>query len=245
MGRPARRTSARDPDSGPTPAGQFVTPADAALLELLRAIRRDVAHELRGPVQSVVVNAEVTRRRLAAGDTAGAAERIDVVEEEVRRIHQVADAYLSLLTPPPPERRVFDVASVLDQVEPLLRVLARAARTGLRRIEHGAAPLARACPDRLAFALVRIAIAVNEAAGPGGDTAFERRVSPATVDILGSAVSAAPSQPGAEGEAALARAEDDVRLWLQGGDGTVERLTGSDPDGPRGFVIRLPRADFA
>jgi signal transduction histidine kinase len=225
------------------PAGSLDA-AEAAVLELLREIRRDVAHELRGTVQSVVVNTEVTRRRLAAGDTEGVAERVEVVESEVRRMHGVTDALLSLLRPPPFERRVFDVGSVLELVEPLLLVLARTARSALRMPAAGSAPLVRSRPEALALALVRLARSFSTLAGVRGDVALERRVEPSTVNLILTATGGPPLTdpdpwPGLE-RAILA-----ARLWLADGDGTVEHLPGSDPLAPGPVRIRLPRADIA
>lgn len=226
---------------GKEPAGAGA--ADAAILDLVRAIRRDIAHDLRGPVQSVVVSTEVARRGLAAGDSGTALERLEVIEADVRRLHDVADAVLDLVRPLPVEPRVFDVGTVLAAVDGILHVLARAARTVYHGPPNQATPLVRSIPESLTLCLVRTAVAVNATCGLQGEMRIATRAASDAVEILftGRAADGDMVPPGPDIEHAASAA----RLWLQPGNGTVEVLPGSDPMAPVLLRIRLPRADMA
>jgi len=239
--------------SGPEPAAD-------AIFALLRAIARDVAHELRGPVQAVVVNAEVARRKLASGETDAVAERIDIMESEVRRLHEMTDAFLSLIRPASAEPRVTGIDAALAQVDSMLATLARAAHVELRREREGDDALVRVRQQPLSLVLTAIVAALGAAAGPRGAVTLLRRTDPASVDLLitsepgpadpgpGPASVAAPADPG-PGPAPVPRAveADAIRAaqeWIAADDGTVEAFPGSDPGRP-GVRIRLPRADMA
>lgn len=216
---------------------------DAAVLDLLRAISRDIAHELRGPVQSIVVHAEVARRGLAEGDADSVSERIEVIEREARRLHRLADSFLGLLRPLPSEPSVFDIATVFEGIDALLGVLARAARTGYERRQEAPAPLVRSSPQALTLCLIRLAVAVRAACGNQGEFRIATPTSPAAVEILlsGRTAEGEPIRPGPDLEHAAAT----CRQWLMPECGTVEVLPGSDSMAPCIIRIRLPRADMA
>jgi signal transduction histidine kinase len=225
--------------------------AGDAVLELLRAISRDVAHELRGPVQAVVVNAEVARRKLAAGDADGVAERIDILESEVRRLHGMTNAFLALIRPAPAERRSAGIDALLAETRPLLDALARAAHAELRHLSEGDDGSVRVRTEPLALALTSIVAAQCAAAGPQGTVTLLRRAAPTSVDLVVTP-EPAPAAPGTANAPVPAPAPGDAgadtiraaQAWIAAEDGTVEAVPGSDPGRP-GVRIRLPRADMA
>ncbi len=225
--------------------------ADAAgdpVLDLLRTVARDIAHELRGPVQAVVVNSEVARLKLNDGDAAAVAERIDIIEAEVRRLHGLTDAFLALIRPVSDEPRITGIDAALAKVEPLLHALARAARTPIRRQAEGDDALIRARPQPLALAITAVVVAQCAAAGPQGEVTLLRRTTADSVDIIVHATPApapAAPAPAPANASASAPAPRSIPPWLTPDGGTVHPLPGSDPDRPAAIRIRLPRADIA
>lgn len=218
-------------------------PPGDPVLALLRAIARDVAHELRGPVQAVVVNAEVARRKLADGDADGVAERIDILESEVRRLHQMTDAFVSLIRPDTGEARITGIDAVLAPVDPLLAALARATRVQLRRETEGGDALVRIRSQPLALTLTAIVVAQCAAAGPQGEVVLTRHATDASVDLIVRAVPApAPANVPVTADVPDFRT---AHAWLAADGGTVEPLPGSDLGVPGAVRIRLPRADIA
>src|SRR5690606_31396497 len=67
--------------------------------DLVSRLADDLAHEIRNPLNAIVINLEVLRGRVQRGDTAAALERIAVVEQETRRLHLIVDRLLQLLRP--------------------------------------------------------------------------------------------------------------------------------------------------
>lgn len=135
--------------------------------ELISRFADDVAHEIRNPLNALVINIEVLRRRVAAGDAEGAAGRIDVIAEEVGRVHASIERFIALLRPLRVADNRTDLADAFDDVLPLLRLRAGALRAGLdgpgEFEAHVALPR-----DRVRFALLDAGMAGFERAGPDG-----------------------------------------------------------------------------
>src|SRR5687768_15378066 len=67
--------------------------------QLISRLADDLAHEIKNPLNSMVINIEVLRSRVRKGDTQGVLDRADVLEAEVTRLNGVLDAMLKLLRP--------------------------------------------------------------------------------------------------------------------------------------------------
>lgn len=102
-----------------------VEPASSEHFALLRRMADDLAHELKNPLNSVVINLEVLRTRVRAGRQDAALERIDVIESEVRRLHLLLDQTLRLIRPDRIGVDTFAVDDVLAEVAGLAGVLAK------------------------------------------------------------------------------------------------------------------------
>src|SRR5688500_20395618 len=80
-----------------------VTPAPdgrANRYDVVSRLADDLAHEIKNPLNAIVVNLEVLRRKLAAGAADAALERANVVDEEIARVHTLVDQLLQLVRPP-------------------------------------------------------------------------------------------------------------------------------------------------
>lgn len=133
--------------------------------DLLSRCVDDLAHEIRNPLNSMVVNLELVRRK-AASQPDVAVERAGLVEEAARHVHELVEALLDALRPPVSVSNHCDVARVLDSVLPLIRARARKAGVEL----HTDADPGRAAIPTHALALVLLNILDNgvDAAGEGG-----------------------------------------------------------------------------
>lgn len=203
---------------------------------LLRTMASDVAHELRGPVQSILVNLEVLRRRAQIGDSAAAIERADLIEEEIRRIHTVSDAFLGLLRPAEPEPRPLAAESLLATLDPLVTLHAKSARLKLERLPVDSGLFIRVRREPVSLALLHLFLAVCVASGPGATITLACAGDGGDVVFRIEAV--APT--GEDAAAALDRAVAAAAAWLDDG-GTVV----CDPvSHNRAIVVRLrlPRA---
>lgn len=215
---------------------------DAALAGILREMARDVAHEMRSPVQSVVVNLEVLRRRAAKGELEEVEKRADVLEQEVRRLHALADAFVGLLRAPA-DPAALPAESLLDPVEPLIRTILRARHIELELPPFPSGVLVRASALPVGLAFVRLLLALTGGIRSGTLT-IEGDPSPETF-TFGIQLRL---QPGDGAGAAIAAARERLvavlpaaNAWLGATGGTAALATGSDSVGVSASLV-LPRA---
>ncbi len=98
--------------------------------DLLSRLADDLAHEIKNPLNSMVVNLELVRRLAAGGRGDAVNERVGILEEAVQRVHVLVDALLGAARPPRPGENT-DTAVVLYDVKPLLQARAHVAQVDL------------------------------------------------------------------------------------------------------------------
>jgi signal transduction histidine kinase len=127
----------------------------------------DLAHEIKNPLNAIIINLEVLKVRIARGDADGAADRTGVIEEEVRRLHELIDRMLLLIRPERVELSNLPVDSALDEILPLVEAQARLARNEFvaQGIVPVFVPMAR---DAFKFAMLNLLMAAHERLGEGG-----------------------------------------------------------------------------
>jgi len=227
------------------PQAASVADADHALAAMLRDISKDIAHELRGPVQSVVVNLEVMKRRAVRGETADIETRADILEMEIRRLHGLADAFLGLLRSPPAEPVTMPAETMLAVAVPLIEVLAKARRI---RVEHNGAPsgtLVRVRAEPAALALVHLALALCDSAAGGDVLVIGSREADRAFAVE---LEIRPTNGGSGGDDGDRRLPDRLRhalpianVWLGETGGTAAARAGSDSV-RLSVAVTVPRA---
>lgn len=141
--------------------------------EQFRAIRFDVvsrltddlAHEIKNPLNAIVINLEVLRARVKRGDGGAALERADVIEQEARKLHLLIDRLLHLVRPETDDASPA-LDQVLDEILPLVEAQVRLARNSFRS-DCVAAVLVAVPRVVLRFALLEAMSAVHERLGDG------------------------------------------------------------------------------
>lgn len=138
-------------------------------LDLLSRLAGDISHEIKNPLHAMVINLELVRRRVAKGEADQAIERVEIVEEEIRRVHALANALLEALRPPRDAQSACGFFVIVDEVMPLVSARARLARVEL---ETGIAPsnlLVGLPAQELRLLLLNIADRAVRAAGSAGN----------------------------------------------------------------------------
>ena len=101
----------------------------ASRYALVSRLADDLAHEIRNPLHAMVINLEVLRRRVAAGDAEIALERAAVIEHEIDRTHRLVDLMLKLVRPDRDDSHLANgghsLAGALEEVLPLIAIQAR------------------------------------------------------------------------------------------------------------------------
>lgn len=201
-------------------------------LRVLDRLADDLAHEVKNPLNAVVINLELLKRRIAAGETGDALERADRVGAEVQRVHELVDALFQVMRPDCDAGRSVDVDRVLRDLLPLIELQAKLARVALDR--RPARRLARVAvrPFTLKQAVLNLVAGAIDAA-PGGRLELHTGLDEETVEL--SIRSDAPR------DALLA--QDDrwsaVRALVRDGGGRVD-LRATDGGGSE-LALRLPR----
>ncbi len=210
-----------------TPDAVALHAGDAEVGWLLRAIGRDVAHEVRGPVQSMLVNIEVLRRR--AADANVVLDRAAVLEEEVRRLHALSEAFLLLARPAEPGPKNIAVETLLAAIDPLLRAMARGGRVRYEREPVAAALRVRVRCEPVWLALLRLAFELRNHAAGGGEMTVQGTGDAAAVVLrLESRGLAGEERTGGTDGAALNHALRLASTWLGNEGGTADLDGGSD-----------------
>lgn len=192
----------------------------ASRYRLVSQLADDLAHEIKNPLHAMVINLEVLRRRLTAGDPDIALERAAVIDQEIQRTHQLVDLLLKLLRPERSrDQHVHSLAGAVDELLPLLRLQAKLALVPLETEDLDIdAPITVAPPD-LKFALLALAMpmidVLKAAQGRDGDpTPLRLSVAhEATVRIRLHATAEALPDP---------QARRVARRFLEAGGGRVE-----------------------
>lgn len=143
--------------------------------DVLSRLADDLAHEIKNPLNAIVVNLEVLRRRIANGATDVALDRTVVIEQEVRRVHTLVDQLLQLLRPARGEAGPLAIDGVLDALTSALQIQARAARVKLAaHAESNLYAQTRAEPFRFALLNV-VARAIDAESAAGGGVEIEAK----------------------------------------------------------------------
>lgn len=156
--------------SGPAPAE-----LRANRYDVVSRLADDLAHEIKNPLNAIIVNLEVLRRRVENGAQEGAIERADVIEQEIRRVHGLVDQLLQLLRPDRGEVGPIAVDGVIAGLLNAVQVQAKAARVDFE--SRGETSLyAQVRIEPLKFALLNgLTYAIDAAAAEHGKVTLETR----------------------------------------------------------------------
>jgi signal transduction histidine kinase len=135
--------------------------------DIVSRLADDLAHEIKNPLNAIIINLEVLKVRIARADAEGAADRAGVIEQEVRRLHQLIDRMLMLIRPERAEASNLPVDSALDEILPLVEAQARLARNEFQA-ECAATVFVPVRRDVFKFALLNVLMAVHARLGEGG-----------------------------------------------------------------------------
>lgn len=143
--------------------------------DLLSRLADDLAHEIKNPLNAIVVNLEVMRRRVESGAADRALERADVIEHEVRRVHTLVDQLLQLLRQAKSDTALVAVDTVIESIATAVATRARAARVTFEwEMESGL--YSQIQSESLKFALLNLVTrAIDAEAEAGGTVTLKAR----------------------------------------------------------------------
>jgi two-component system, NtrC family, sensor histidine kinase HydH len=143
----------------------------AGRLGALGELTAGIAHEIKNPLHTMKGTAEILRD--VVPQEAPERRMLDLHLEEIDRLAQTADRFLTFARPAPPDRRPLDLADVADRVASLVETQARKEGVRVAVVPYGwkARPLVQGDPDQLIQLMLNIAInGVQAMAGGSGGT---------------------------------------------------------------------------
>lgn len=140
-------------------------------LDIVARLADDIAHEIKNPLNSMVITLELMRTRVRKNDIDGVLERADVLEGEIRRLNSLVDALLRLLRPDRSGDENVSVAAVLDDLTPLLTAKAKLARVAFSVEALPADAFIRTDREALRFALLHVVVTVLDRSPEDGSVA--------------------------------------------------------------------------
>jgi signal transduction histidine kinase len=152
---------------------------------LIARIAGDIGHELKNPIHASVINLELVRKRIAEGGREDALDRLDIVSDQVRRVHGVVEGLLKLLRESREPEGERELDRVVETVLPLLRAQANAAGVELEWVPAGPGTLCGVSTECLGHTLVGLvsqALAVART-GPNGFVRVEATSEPCAVRV--------------------------------------------------------------
>lgn len=228
-------------------------------LELLERLAADVGHEMRNPLHAMIINLDLVRLRISRGPEQDALDRLAVIEEEVHRVHELADGFLRLLRPSEEEEVSCDVDGALAELEPVLRAVARASRVKAELQALGA-PL-RVALDGVSLKQIILNLFLRSLGGADGAAAVltvraERTDAGVALSVAagpeagerpGSAADGVGQGDGAQDNAAAVVGEEDgglgvVRVLAARAGGLVMAAAAAATGAPS-VVVALPAVD--
>lgn len=206
--------------------------------DLVSRLADDLAHEIKNPLNSIVINLEVLKVRVARSDADGALDRAAVIEHEARRLHLMIDRLLQLLRPERDEADSFALDRVFDELVPLVEAQTRLARNILS-IDCDASVLIRLRRDMFKFAMLNLLTAVHQRLGENGGTlSVSCQTGERDLRLAITAITDPESAPLAPPDGAYEHSVSVAAALLDGSGASLERCAD-------GVSVLLPQANGA
>jgi signal transduction histidine kinase len=159
---------------------------EASRLSVLARLTASVAHEIKNPLNSMVINMEVLRGILGALPEEVRAESdryVKVVTDEIYRLDEVIRDFLGLTNPSDTTSSPTDVNLLVRKVAELIRYEAHTARTRIVLELDNGVPTVPAVPVRLTQAFLNLALNAIQAMTDGGTLTISSRLVEGRVEI--------------------------------------------------------------
>lgn len=158
----------------------------AERLAAVGTLAAGLAHEVRNPLNSALLQLQVLARRLDRPDSSPEALRapLAMIEGEIHRLERLVDDFLSFARPRPLELRAVDPAALLRDVLELVRPETEAKNAQLRAELAADAPALRADPERLKQVLLNLIRNALEATAATPEPTLTLRLRRADADAI-------------------------------------------------------------
>jgi signal transduction histidine kinase len=225
---------------------------DAARQRGLTRLYLGVAHDLRAPINAIVLNLTNLKDSLIEDDGDSGREQlqtIEMVEDELLRLQRAVESLLGQTAPFATEPSTFDVRDVIEELEFLFRAQARQQRVDLAMVKSREPAMVNAPRDAIKQAVLNVVVNAFDAASEQARVEVDVIPAPPWVDIVvsdsGTGILDEIAPRLFEMHATTKESGSGIGLYVarasvQAAGGSLE-LVRTGPDGTV-FKIRLPMA---
>ncbi len=169
----------RDPEAE-RKIGRELQTADR--LAAISRVSSGVAHEVKNPLNAILLHIEVAKAKLSRGDT-DVQPQMEIIGREILRLDRVVKTFLDFTRPVELNLAIVTVRELLDEVVDLARPQADAGQIRVHVDQQAEGLEVRVDRDLLKQAMLNLVVNAIEAMPSGGDLTFEAIPDDDTVEI--------------------------------------------------------------
>lgn len=169
----------RDPEAQ-RQIGRELQTADR--LTALSRVSGGVAHEVKNPLNAILLHVEVARSKLARGDT-DVAQQMEIVSREILRLDRVVKTFLDFTRPVELHFTNVELHELLSEILDLARPQAESSKIRVSVDEDARGGEVRVDRDLLKQAFLNVVVNAIESMPDGGELRFESRTNSEMAEI--------------------------------------------------------------
>lgn len=169
----------RDPEAQHKLGRQLQT---AGRMAALSRVSSGVAHEVKNPLNAILLHVEVARAKLAAGDTA-VTPQMEIISREILRLDRVVKTFLDFTRPVELRLRTLSVHNLLAEIVELARPQAESSNIHLKVQEDAEELEVRVDHDLIQQAFLNVVVNAIEVMPQGGELMFQSLANEDTAEI--------------------------------------------------------------
>jgi nitrogen fixation/metabolism regulation signal transduction histidine kinase len=169
----------RDPEVRRQIKGQLKT---AERLTAINRVSSGVAHEVKNPLNAILMHVELARMKLAKGDH-DVNQQMDIIASEILRLDRVVKTFLDFTRPVEMRTSEISVDAFVSEVVELARPQGQAVGVTISADLHAPGATMTVDPDLLKQAALNIVVNAIEAMPKGGELRFESSMEGDEVEI--------------------------------------------------------------
>jgi signal transduction histidine kinase len=169
----------RDPE-GRHKIGRQLQIADR--LTAIGKVSGGVAHEVKNPLNAILLHVEVARAKLASGDT-DVGPQMEIIAREILRLDRVVKTFLDFTRPVELNLTTVPLDGLVGEIVDLARPQAGASRIRIEARQQAEGAEVRVDRDLLKQAVLNVVMNAMQAMPDGGDLRFESSATAETAEI--------------------------------------------------------------
>lgn len=169
----------RDPEAQ-RKIGRELRTADR--LSAISRVSSGVAHEVKNPLNAILLHVEVAKARLSRGET-DVNQQMEIISREILRLDRVVKTFLDFSRPVELNLSTVTVQDLVGEIVELARPQAEAARIRVNVVQEAEGVEVRVDRDLMKQAVLNVVVNAIEAMPDGGELRFEASASEDTAEI--------------------------------------------------------------